>query len=132
MVSSSWTFEPWPVSVMAKQPGSSREPARGRYSRVVALGAELLDGAAEETELDAVLDQQREVVVGQGLEAGDELARRPPAAVLLRHGEGAEPFVGEPPAPVEDRLPVGPAVGGHLVRQVGEGILRKEAPDPLA
>jgi hypothetical protein len=77
---------------------------------VVALGAEALDRAAEQPELHADLDQQAEVAVGQGLEAGDAAARVARPAVLLGEGARARAGLGHLPAPLQDEVAVGLAV----------------------
>jgi hypothetical protein len=51
--------------------------------RVVPLGAELEDRATEQPELDADLDQHRQVARGERLERASEAPMSPPAAVLL-------------------------------------------------
>ena len=50
---------------------------------VVVLGAEVLDGAAEEAPLDAGLDHEREVELRQHLDAGDGRAGVAGSAVVL-------------------------------------------------
>ena len=45
-----------------------------RYALVVALGAQVQHGAAEQAPLHAGLDQQRQVAAGQHLERGDRAA----------------------------------------------------------
>ena len=56
----------------------------GEVRLVVPLGAELEDRAAEQPELDADLDQHRQVAEGQGLERRERRADVAAAAVLLR------------------------------------------------
>ena len=83
-VPSACTLEPWPVSVIAKQPISFPVTRSGRYVVVVPRGAELEDRAAEQPELDADLDQHRQVAEGQGLEGRERRPDVTAAAVLLR------------------------------------------------
>jgi hypothetical protein len=56
----------------------------GQVALVVALRAEVQDGAAEQAEVDADLDEQREVGERERLEAGDVAAEVVLAAVRLR------------------------------------------------
>ena len=51
---------------------------------MVLAGAEVVHRAAEEAELNAALHQQREVAVGQRLEAGDRRADALETAELAR------------------------------------------------
>ena len=78
---SACTLEPWPVSVIAKQPGRS-SAAIAAGALVVALGAEVEHRAAEQPELDAALDEQREVAERERLERRDRAADLALAAVL--------------------------------------------------
>jgi len=73
---------------------------------VVLLGPEVVDRAAEQTELDAQLDQQREVAVPDRLEGGDRRAHALQAAVLAGEEEGGAVGVGEEPRPLHDLLAV--------------------------
>ena len=77
------TFEPWPDSLIAKAPGSSKVATSLEVALVVLAGAEVVDGAAEEPELDAALDEQREVGERERLEARDRRADHAEAAELL-------------------------------------------------
>ena len=81
------TSEPWPVSVMAKQPGMSRLMMPGQPLGVVFRGAEVHHGRAEQAPLDAGLDLQGRVRDDQFLEPGDVAAVVVRAA--QRRGEGA-------------------------------------------
>ena len=69
------TSLPWPLSLIAKQPGSSSAATSRHVGLVVPLGAEPVHRAAEQAELHADLHQQRQVAVRERLEAGD--AARP-------------------------------------------------------
>ena len=68
------TSEPWPVSVMAKQPGIVQAHDARQPLLVVLLGAEVQHGRAEEAPLHAGLDLQGRVGDDQFLEAGDVAA----------------------------------------------------------
>ncbi len=68
------------------------EPAGGaQVAAVMVLRAQLLNGAGEEPELHAELDQQRQIVVRQGLEDGDERAGVVAPAVRRRHRQAPHP-----------------------------------------
>ncbi len=73
---------------------------------VVALGAEVEDGAAEEPELHAALDEQREVAEGERLEGRDRAADVAAASVLAREAERGLPIGRELLRPLHDLLPV--------------------------
>ena len=60
----------------------------GEVPVVMDLRAEVGDGTAEQTPVDAGLDQQRQVAVREHLEAGDRSADIVLAAVLHREGVG--------------------------------------------
>ena len=77
---------------------------------VVARGAEVEHGAAEEAELHAALDEQGEVAVGERLERGDGAPDVALAAVLDRVADGGAAGLGELLRP-----------GEHLARCSSDG-----------
>ncbi len=87
------------------------EPAGGaQIFPVMRLGAQLLNGAGKKSELHAELDQERQIVVREGLEDGDERARIFAPAVRRRQRQGSKSFAGEAAAPGVDLRPIfGPA-----------------------
>jgi len=89
-----WTSLPWPVSVIAKPP---RQPQVDDPwdQLVVMLGAEVLDRAAEQPPLDAGLDQQRQVGMGEQLEAGDRGAQVATTTVRDREAGSGLPRAGQ-------------------------------------
>ena len=103
------TFEPWPVSLIAKPPGSSSEAICAQVGLVVLARARVEDRAAEEAELDPALDQQREVAVAERLEGRDR--RRPPGrGRRTREGSPATARRSRPvPAPTPSPAPGTPS-----------------------
>jgi hypothetical protein len=77
---------------------------------VVARRPEPVDRPAEQTELHAHLDQQRQVAEGEGLEAGDRCAGVVLTAVRDREGPGPGAGPGQLAAPLQDQVAVGLAV----------------------
>jgi len=96
---------------------------------VVLLGAEAVHRAAEQAELHADLDEQAEVAVREGLEAGDGAAGVVGPAVLV--GERARPGagLGDLARPLEDEVAVGVAVQavGPLEAEVAQDAPRVRA-----
>ncbi len=87
------------------------EGGRGaQVALVVAFGAELLDRAAPQAELDAELDQQRQIAERDRLKAGHVGAGVAAPAVALGEAGRGQAAGGEGFRPGEDALPV---VGGR-------------------
>ena len=91
---------------MAKQPGELEADDLREVALVVDGGAEVVDGAAPQPELDSELDQQREIRERQRLEHGDGRAGILRAADGLREPVRRQALVRERLAPFEHPLAV--------------------------
>ncbi len=124
------TFEPWADSLIANAPGRSKLATTLEVELVVPAGAEVVDRAAEEAELDAALDQQREVGEREGLEARDRRADHAEAAELLGEEQRRAARLGECRGPLGDLLAV--LLRGERLVGLLEARVREDGADVLA
>src|SRR5689334_4238812 len=89
--------------------------------------AELIDAAAEQTELDAELDQQAQVVIRDGLECGNRIGNAAGAAVRDGKREQAEAFVSEDLTALEHSLAILRTGSGCVQREFAFGKESKNA-----
>ena len=120
MVCTDWTSEPWPVSVMAKQPGQREVHDAGQEARVLLGVAERLDRAAEQAPLHPALDLQRQVGEGEHLEGDDRGADVPAPADGGGEAVHRVAVVGQAPQHLPDRRAVALDVEAGVHAQLGE------------